>query len=112
MDINIDEHIELFNSKGLILGRLISGSKTFYIENNPDGDPIFNSNIVTLTQGKIWYGDIDLVKNYTKLEEIATEIGETLYVLREMDGRFEAEKLPVEEVIKKAYSEIKPKKSE
>jgi hypothetical protein len=86
----------------LPLGRMISLSKSGYIENNPNSVVCFNANIVTLTHGKIWFGDLDLTKDYGTLKEISIEIGEPLFILRESDCRFENENHPTSELIKRS----------
>lgn len=91
-----------FYKRGLVMGRMISASKGAYIEKNPTHVSVFNANIVTITNGKIWYGDLDITKSADTLKEIAKEIGEPLFVLREMDARFENEDKPASEMIKKA----------
>lgn len=74
-------------------GRMISGSKSQYREIYPDNLPIFNANIC-VEGGKIWWGDLDLVTDKVKLSQLAQNLGETIYVLFEHDGRFENEKKP------------------
>ena len=95
-----------FYSRGLIQGRLISSSKSAYREMNPDNEVYFNANIFVLGEGKIWYGDIDITKDGEKLKEIAKEIGRDLFVLREMDGRFENEDKTDSEIIKFAVHKV------
>lgn len=90
----------LFNFD-LPIGRLF-GSKSMYREANPDNLVLFNANIITKSHGKIWWGDLDLTKDFKKLKSVAKEIGEPLYVLYEMDARFGAENDNVEDLIKKA----------
>ena len=82
---------ELFWNKGFYVGRMISGSKSGYRERNPENEIYFNSNIFTLEEGKVWYGDLDITKDLSVLEEIAKTKGKDLYILSEMDGRFENE---------------------
>jgi hypothetical protein len=76
-------------------GRMISGSKSFYSAAFPDHVIVFNGNICTKTKGKIWYGDLDITKDEEKLKQFASLVGEDLYILREMDARFENEKAPL-----------------
>jgi hypothetical protein len=99
---SIDEIIKIFQNHKLNQGRLISWSKSLYREKHPNNIVCFNANVVSLNHGKIWYGDIDLTLEREILKQIANEIGEDLYVLREMDARFENENLPPKELIKKA----------
>ena len=77
-------------------GRMISGSKTLYNNQHPDNIVVFNANIFIdgLNPPKIWYGDIDITKENTKLYLIAKEIGANIYILREHDGRFDKENNP------------------
>ena len=93
---------ETFRANGLITGRMISFSKSDYRDRNPNSVCYFNANIVTAKEGKIWYGDLDLTKDGETLKVIAEEIGQIIYVLREMDGRFEYEDEDGVKLIKKA----------
>jgi hypothetical protein len=95
-----------FESEGLNLGRMISHSKSGYMDKFPGSEVYFNSNIFVLGEGKIWYGDIDVTKERDKLENIAKEIGKDLYILREMDGRFGNENLGDSEIIKRCICKI------
>ena len=97
-----------FQSVGLYLGRMISGSKSHYCETYPDNVVYFNANIVTEKDGKIWYGDLDLTKTGHLLECVASTIGEPLYVLREMDCRFENEEDPFNKQKEKAVASYMP----
>ena len=74
-------------------GRLMSGSKSGYRRTFPDNIAVFNAN-VCIDEGKIWWGDLDLTISKFKLIELAQKIGKTVYVLYEMDGRFENESNP------------------
>lgn len=84
---------QLINEKIGWAGRIISGSKRGYRMTHPDNFALFNSNICTKA-AKIWWGDIDLTTAKLDLLDIAEETGEELYVLFEMDGRFENENSP------------------
>ena len=75
-------------------GKMISFSKSGYAKKFPDNLVIFNSNVCT-KEGKIWYGDIDVTLSYDSLSDLARETGKTVYVLTEMDGRFENEESPL-----------------
>jgi hypothetical protein len=75
-------------------GRMISGSKRI-----PPGHPdpsrvVFNANVLTRSEGKIWYGDLDLTKDEDDLRLLAKAKGEAVYVLREKDARFMTESNP------------------
>ena len=80
-------------------GRLISGQK-----NNYNGKCVFNSNLCTKSR-KLWFGDIDFARDEKKLQEIADKLNETIYILKEMDGRFENGKKPK---IEKAVFVVNP----
>lgn len=71
-------------------GRMMSGSKSA-----PEGQTcVWNANLVTKEQGKIWYGDINLTTEGKYVADLAEELGETIYVLRESDCRFDTEEAP------------------
>jgi hypothetical protein len=70
-------------------GRLLSGSKSAYLNKYPDHIVAFNGNLCTKKHGKIWFGDIDVTLDMDKLEKLADELKVPVYVLREMDARFE-----------------------
>lgn len=75
-------------------GTMVGTSKGRYRYNNPENVVVFNSNICTKDNGKIWYGDIDLTVDLSKVVETAKYLKKDLYVLYEMDGRFENEEKP------------------
>jgi hypothetical protein len=93
---------EVFYNKGLAPGRLISYSKSSYRKRFPENEVYFNGNIFTKELGKVWWGDIDLTVSSDILQEIANEIQMDLFVLSEMDGRFENEDKVFDEVKKVA----------
>lgn len=84
-----------------LAGRLITGSKSSYLDRHPNNQAFFNANVATKEHGKLWYGDLDLsTKDKEALEELASELETTVYVLREMDGRFGMEtKLPFDRAV-------------
>lgn len=92
----------IFYMNGLVLGRLLSPSKSAYRREFPDHEVVFNANVILEKYGKVWYGDLDLTNDAEVLNEIAKTLDETIYVLTEMDGRFENENKPASELIKKA----------
>lgn len=63
-------------------GRLISFSKSL----GPAGG-IYNANIFNESAKRIWYGDIDIVRDRENLLNLADHLG-TLYILPEHKGRF------------------------
>ena len=80
-------YYKIFDRYGLMMGRMISGSKSMYHERFPDHEVYFNANIVLESNGKVWYGDIDFTLDKSKLQEIANVLGEPLYVLSEIRRR-------------------------
>ena len=92
--MDIEEQIKIHLGRH---GRMIGGSKSGYRRANPDNYPIFNANIIAETPDgmqKVWYGDLDLTTDETAINASALDSGTTLYVLREMDGRFNNENKP------------------
>lgn len=84
-------------------GRLLSGSKGQYRFDNPKNFILFNANIfITELVGptneinthKIWFGDLDITLDWPKLLKLSKESNKHLWILSEMDGRFENEKNP------------------
>ena len=76
--------------------------KRFYWEKFPDHLVCFNANIISAKYGKIWWGDLDLTLDGMKIEKVARELNEDLYVLRELDARFENEQLTGSQLKEKA----------
>lgn len=80
-------------------GRLLSGSKSGYMTAHPEHLVVFNSNLILMDRDgsceKVWHGDLDITTDREKLLEIASESGKRVYVLLEMDGRFENEAKPL-----------------
>lgn len=101
---------EVFKNHGLNPDRMLSGSKTGYYSQHPNNLVVFNGNIIIEKHGKIWYGDIDITLEEDKLQAIANELCRDLYILREMDARFENENAGMEYWKKKAVTIIKCKK--
>jgi len=99
---------QTFWDNNFISGRMISGSKSGYRDRFPENEVYFNANIFLLGEGKVWYGDLDITKDREELQKIAKTLGKTIFVLREMDGRFENETLKDSEIISKAVCKIEP----
>lgn len=74
-------------------GRLIGLSKSGYRDGHPLHLAVFNAN-VCLEGGKVWWGDLDLTIDETRLADLAAQTGLTTYVLSESDGRFSYEDAP------------------
>ena len=75
-------------------GRMVGLSKSGYREAYPRHLAVFNSN-VCFSGGKVWWGDVDLTIDEPSLEALAARTGETVYVLYELDGRFQHEPDPL-----------------
>lgn len=92
---------QIFGAHGLINGRMITASKSSYRKQNPDNLVVFNANII-MRIGKVFYGDLDITKDYEILKEISKCLDTTLYVLWEMDARFGAEQQSIDALKNKA----------
>ena len=90
----IEKLLEELKSNGFFLGRMISGSKSLYRRKYPRNLVVFNGNIFVENIGKVWWGDLDLTKDQKLLKEISNHLNVTLYVLNEMNGRFDNENNP------------------
>ena len=89
--MNKNDLQRLFEAKGLPLSRLL-GSKSRYLSKNENNIVFFNANVITKSCHKVWFGDIDLNKDWKKLCAISKAASETLYVLSEFKCRFDTEK--------------------
>ena len=105
-EINPDFYV-LFATNDLQLGRMIANSKSKYCQENQGDLIIFNANVITKTHGKVWYGDLNITKDFDDLKNIADIIKEDLYILMEGDARFGYENQPIKTLIAKARSTIK-----
>ena len=76
----------IFQEHGFRDGRMISGSKSGYASRNKGNVIVFNARICTISEGIIWWGDLDITKDEEELKNVAERIGETLYILRESDA--------------------------
>ena len=83
---NEERYRQAFIDSGFPPGRMISGSKSGYVRNNPNSRPVFNARICILGEGIVWWGDLDIAKDRDELEKIAISIEKNLYVLRESDA--------------------------
>ncbi len=68
-------------------GVMISASKSGYTLKNPNNKVVFNG-CVCVGVNNIWWGDIDITKSKDKLQKLADELGEEVYVLYEYQGRW------------------------
>ena len=74
-------------------GRMIAGSKSAYRRYYPKNLVVFNANIV-IDNKKVWHGDLDISRDEPLLVRLAELTEQEVYVLYEMDGRFENEGQP------------------
>lgn len=91
----------VFQRHGLAFGRCF-GSKSGYRAAHPHCKFIPNANIFSESDGKVWWGDLDLHADKSTLEKIAKQLGYQLYILRESDGRFGKAVQPHTDVIERA----------
>lgn len=98
----------VFAKYGFDIGRMIAYSRSTYISRRPNNQALFNANVIT-SEGKIWWGDLDLVDDSVKLQAVADELNKTLYILREMDYRFNKENQAFKEVEKLVIRKFVPK---
>jgi len=97
------EKLKVFENSGFFFGRMVSSSKSGYMNRFPDHNVVFNSRIYdTKTYEKekngkikdffegqkieIWYGDLDLTIDTEKLKQIAKKIG--TFVITSEHGRY------------------------
>jgi len=106
----VEKYVKIFQQYGLYMGRLVSSSKSSYFGKHPDNVIVFNGNILTKKSGKVWYGDIDITVSFDKLKDIANQLGEDLYILRELDARFGKENKSLKALKKLAVVIIKASK--
>ena len=105
------EDFELFDVAENIMGRcgrLLSMSKSAYSNNRQGNIVVYNGNLFIKQDKKyqkIWYGDIDVSREILNLTKLADKLKTTVYLLREMDGRFENEAKPK---IEKAVISVDP----
>lgn len=78
----------VFEEEGLSFGRCF-GSKSAYRQKHSTCVFEPNSNVFCLEAGKLWWGDLDLAVDDDALNRVAARLGCRLYVLEELEGRFE-----------------------
>jgi hypothetical protein len=76
------------------MGKMVGGSKSIYRYDNPSNLVVFNANVFTKEHGKIWYGDLDVTKEIQSIKDLAKDLGTSVFVLYESEGRFGAEDSP------------------
>ena len=112
-DMIVQEIQQYFESHGFYNARMLSGTKWGYQEEHPEDLIVYNANVLMKDMGKVWYGDLNLTKDYIVLKSIAHSLDTTLYILWESDGRFGEENKPIDELVKKSVwntDEVKPTK--
>jgi hypothetical protein len=92
---------QAFESQGLPMGRCF-GSKSGYRNTHPKCDFIPNANVFSRRGGKVWWGDLDLLRDRRALELVAQRLRSRLYVLSEHDGRFDEAVRPHGAVVRDA----------
>lgn len=70
-------------------GTMISGSKSGYLHSHPKSEVFFNANLYNAEAIKIWFGDVDITKSRTKLQELAKALGGPIYLTREQPWRWD-----------------------
>lgn len=66
-------------------GRKMMPSRSHYHAAHPDNIVIPRANILTKERGRIWWGDIDITSEMNDLKQLAKDLNEELWILREMD---------------------------
>ena len=85
---SIETIAQIFESNEFPFGYMLDGQKWKYSQSFPNHLVIFNSNVLTKSHGKVWYGDLDVSISHARLKKIAEQVGEPLYVLHESAARF------------------------
>lgn len=96
---------DIFRENGFRSGRMISGSKSGYASRNKGNVIVFNARICTLSEGIIWWGDLDITKDEEDLKKIAEQIGQSIYILRESDA-WDQESVNEENILKRNVTKI------
>jgi len=103
MELDVEIETKVFAIMGFP-GKMLDPSKSNYSDKHSTHVVFYNANLFTNDQ-KIWFGDIDVTISQPQLAEVARVMKTYIYVLREMDGRFENEENPN---IMKAIFTIQP----
>lgn len=99
--------VKVLTNHGFNMARMISGSKSGYRQRYPENKVVFNANIIIPSEGKVWYGDLDITLDHEKLLEVVKEINEPLYILQEFCCRFgEEDKTKTKELMSRAVYTI------
>jgi hypothetical protein len=62
---------------------------------NPDQAVVFNANVATKENGKLWHGDLDASLMEDGLIDLSRRLDETVYLLADADARFRNEERPL-----------------
>lgn len=69
--------------------RPLLGSKGQYSWDNPKNLVVFNANLCTREDGKLWQGDLDITVSEEKIKELASELKKRVFILYEFDAGFD-----------------------
>ena len=70
-------------------GRLLSWSKSRYLDRHPDDEVLFNACIFSGRGLMIWFGDLNLTSDGRKLQQMADRVRRPIYVTPERPYRTE-----------------------
>lgn len=90
----MSEHEKIVETLLGLKSKMICGSKSGYRRRHPKNLVCFNANVVVEGLGKVWYGDLDITLHEALLVRLAQLLEREVYVLQEMDGRFDNEDAP------------------
>lgn len=85
-----DERTMFMFNKAFPIGRTISATKSA----PANCDRVWNGNLCTKEDGKIWFGDLNLTREKWHIQKLANDLNKTVYVLRERDARFSTAENP------------------
>ncbi len=77
------------------MGAMISWSKSDYVRRHPKELVVFNANVCIEPNKKIWWGDLNVTESGPQLQGLSNMLRKNVYVLYEMDARFENEASPI-----------------
>lgn len=100
---NDEKYRQAFIDLGFPPGRMISGSKSGYVRNNPGCEPYFNARVCALGEGVIWWGDLDITRDREMLNQVSLNIEKKLFILRESDAW---DSVTDEQILKRASAVI------
>jgi hypothetical protein len=94
---------DCFNKYNFNNGRMISYSKSSYINSNRGNKVFFNACVFDINGIQVWYGDLDLTKDSKTLEKIAEETNQIFYVTPESGFRSDFNKITKKELEQSEY---------